>query len=1068
MPGSLDKRHAQTASPTAQPRGRGRSLLESYAREDLVDDDGADYILNKMQGVGHGGGVQVAAGTVDHANMERFLALLGEEVTAVAITPQTLFDTVTMAPVRKTLRRAALIFAGRNPTDAEYAAAQGGAAALRATIRGMMTGPEFHEFLIRGANDRLLTDREDSAIISVNTGNFVALTNENYRRSVARHAAGGTDRAWRTYYEWFHRTQHGFRRAPLELIAHVVENDRPYTEILTADYIMANPWAAEVYGASTRFDDPKDENEFKPSRILAYYIWGEGYESEHDFVVGAKRVLEPGPLLANYPHAGILNTNSFLLRYPTTTTNRNRARSRWTYYHFLGLDIEKSTSRTTDPVALADTNNPTLRNPACTVCHRVLDPVAGTFQNYSDDGRYRIEWNGLDSLDRFYKEEDGGPSLAVRADSWRDRETLSFPVWMEAGEQILRVMLTNPFCDEDSETCGNIYLDRMTVKDGGGGVLARHEFEDLGPPIRLSDSRPCGQTHRNPSGHHVRFWSGWGKVECAFFVDVEIPSDGVHEIEVIAWADQHEELYEKHTGERFAKLAVAVNAYREGDTWYRDMRSPGFADERAPDSDNSVQWLAKQIVADDRFAEATVKFWWPAIMGSEVAEPPEDEADADFEGLLLAANAQDAEVTRLANEFRRGIRGRAAYNLKDLLVEIVFSKWFRADAVEDADPVRQLALRDAGARRLLTPEELARKTFAVTGLQWGRHVRADCYPQCEREPNALTHEYRLLYGGIDSDGITERARDVTSVMAGVAKRHAAEVSCPAVMRELYLVPEGEKRRLFAGISRFVTPGLEFGASFEIEAGSRVEKETLSFGGALTAGSKTVRLFFTNPYRDESTGTSRGVHLDRLDVRNSAGRIVLSRELEELSSGDCNGPGGDHFALWCEPPAEVPIEIPAAGEYTIEVVAWADQAGGELPLLSVVVESDAAGSAGENAIRSKLVELYDKLLGVQVTPHSSDVESAYRLFVDVHERGREAGDRWPEWWHCSLRNGIFDGILGDAVVEYEQEDGYVNHDFDWGRVHLYMDGIDWSDSHHTAQAWVVVLAYLLMDYRYLYL
>ena len=69
------------------------------------------------------------------------------------------------------------------------------------------------------------------------------------------------------------------------------------------------------------------------------------------------------------------------------------------------------------------------------------------------------------------------------------------------------------------------------------------------------------------------------------------------------------------------------------------MRVPGFGGDAAPDSDNSVQWLAKRIVADERFAEATVTFWWPAIMGSEVAEPPEDEADADFEGLLLAANA---------------------------------------------------------------------------------------------------------------------------------------------------------------------------------------------------------------------------------------------------------------------------------------------------------------------------------------------------------------------------------------------------------------------------------------------
>ena len=71
-------------------------------------DDGASVVLNKIQGVAHGGGVQVAAGTADFAHMERFLRLLGEEVSALTLTPQTLFDTVLMAPWRKTLRRAAL------------------------------------------------------------------------------------------------------------------------------------------------------------------------------------------------------------------------------------------------------------------------------------------------------------------------------------------------------------------------------------------------------------------------------------------------------------------------------------------------------------------------------------------------------------------------------------------------------------------------------------------------------------------------------------------------------------------------------------------------------------------------------------------------------------------------------------------------------------------------------------------------------------------------------------------------------------------------------------------------
>jgi len=188
--------------PSSNPDHEAHNL---QVFEDLLAEveDGADYILNKIQGVGHGGGVQVPAGTPEFEDMERFLGLLGEEVSSTPLTPQTLFDTVTMAPARKTLRRAALIFAGRIPTDAEYAAAQGGADALRATIRGLMTGPEFHEFLLRGANDRLLTDRElREDILDERSGRFVDFTNEHYR---LRKAAVESDdpRGWRKLHQWY-------------------------------------------------------------------------------------------------------------------------------------------------------------------------------------------------------------------------------------------------------------------------------------------------------------------------------------------------------------------------------------------------------------------------------------------------------------------------------------------------------------------------------------------------------------------------------------------------------------------------------------------------------------------------------------------------------------------------------------------------------------------------------------------------------------------------------------------------------------------------------------------------
>ena len=158
-------------------------------------------------------------------------------------------------------------------------------------------------------------------IISPNSGHFTYFTNEHHARRKTAYETKDYTPLWR----WLGKTQHGFRRAPVELIAHVVENDLPYTEILTADYIMANPFAARAYGARTTFKDPEDWHEFKPSNISKYYRKGEGFEDQDDKVVQARRVLKPGPLSTLYPHSGVLNTNSFLFRYPTTATNRNRA-----------------------------------------------------------------------------------------------------------------------------------------------------------------------------------------------------------------------------------------------------------------------------------------------------------------------------------------------------------------------------------------------------------------------------------------------------------------------------------------------------------------------------------------------------------------------------------------------------------------------------------------------------------------------------------------------------------------------------------------------------------------------
>ena len=130
--------------------------------------------------------------------------------------------------------------------------------------------------------------------------------------------------------------------------------------------------------------------------------------------------------------------------------------------------------------------------------------------------------------------------------------------------------------------------------------------------------------------------------------------------------------------------------------------------------------------------------------------------------------------------------------------------------------------------------------------------------------------YRMLYGGIDSDGVTERARDLTSVMAGVAQSHTIKSSCPIVMKEIYLLPEAD-RRLFGGVDTSLTPTFESGRTFQIQGADWRSKESLSLRGRLAVGEREVSISFLNDFWDETDGRqerpTRPVGTDQLRGRD---------------------------------------------------------------------------------------------------------------------------------------------------------------------------------------------------------
>ena len=338
------------------------------------------------------------------------------------------------------------------------------------------------------------------------------------------------------------------------------------------------------------------------------------------------------------------------------------------------------------------------------------------------------------------------------------------------------------------------------------------------------------------------------------------------------------------------------------------------------------------------------------------------------------------------------------------------------------------------------------------------------------DPQGFTG-YELLYGGIDSDGITERTGDISPLMAAVAQSHAAEVSCPVVRREFMFWPE-DSRLLFDGITMFDTPVSETSMEFEITAESWETRQSSYLALWLSAGAKSVRLSFTNNATGgeqdaEGNPLDRNLGLDRLLVRDQGGSVVASVQLEALERQRCGRPRGEFYWMTGNCSIDVPFELATDGIYSIEIRAHQQRAGQEGANLLVDVESQGGGSRGEILIRRKLAELHQRLFGVTVAPNSPDVDEAYAVFVEVWNRKRSTeGPSFSNGGFNCTDTGdhlYLEGLVPDIVRYTDSGNSQIDSD----RLRAFRQSTDNSDPRHVVRTWVVTLAYLLTDFRYLY-
>ncbi len=410
-----------------------RHNRDQFVRMARTKEGDQSRLLLKVVGkLKHGGKVVLKPDSPGYEVLAKFVTRLyapadwSARVTSSEKDEPPFFDGVVMLDNRQLLRRVTLSLAGRLPTEQEMSAVEkGGIKAFPPLLDSIMSEDAFYTRLRESFNDIFLTrgfgdNPED------------ALSYEYFEKS----------RGWTQKFDLSgiadpkvqqkarYKLHDNYRDAvlgePMKLVEYIVRNNRPFSEIVTADYIMVSPYSARGYGiydeVRSQFKNPDDPFEYIPMKLKA--LKGRSRQADEDSASGY------------YPSAGLLTTFQYLRRYPTTETNRNRLRARMFYLQFLGVDVLELASRVSDAAAVtAKFKIPTMQAAECVVCHKTVDPVAGLFQDYWDfNGTYGRRKGGwfTDMFPPGFEGEKLPADQRWRALQWLGERTVKDPRFAEA------------------------------------------------------------------------------------------------------------------------------------------------------------------------------------------------------------------------------------------------------------------------------------------------------------------------------------------------------------------------------------------------------------------------------------------------------------------------------------------------------------------------------------------------------------------------------------------------------------------------------------------------------------
>lgn len=414
----------ETGSSSADILQHNRAAFVKMAG---IRKDGQPRLLLKATGgLSHEGEDVLKPDSTAYRILEEFVQRVGSAKDAMVDSGEAerddrpFFEGINMLDDRQLLRRATLSLAARLPSEGELeAVAARGLDAFDQLLNPLMEEEAFYTRLAEAFNDILLVRGYGDGAESALSYDHFSETRHWTQKHDLSHIEDKKERE-RAGYKLAGDYREALLREPLELIKYIVRNERPFSEIITADYIMVSAFTSRGYGIypeiSESFSDPEDPYEYQPVKLNALKSRnGKVQDSETGF----------------YPHAGMISIFQYLRRYPTTETNRNRLRSRMYYQHFLGVDVLELAARVSDAAAVtAKYEVPTMQASECAVCHRTLDPVSGLFQDYySFEGVFGPRKEGWyeDMFEAGFEGEKLPPEERWRALQWLGERTARDP-----------------------------------------------------------------------------------------------------------------------------------------------------------------------------------------------------------------------------------------------------------------------------------------------------------------------------------------------------------------------------------------------------------------------------------------------------------------------------------------------------------------------------------------------------------------------------------------------------------------------------------------------------------------